>query len=69
MEMKNKFVAHWCVPRKSRPKWRPYDSLVCSYCIGENGGSVNMSFPNTEAYKRTVERGKEMDLVDDGWRN
>ena len=52
----NDFLAHWCVSRNSDTKsqWRPYSTLLCSCCMGEEYGSINLAFPSKEAYEKII---------------
>jgi len=68
--MKEIFDAHWCVNRRTKVKarWRPYSSVVCSMCTSSSE-SIDMAFPDREAYDKAVRKDEEENLLDDGWRN
>lgn len=66
-KMKEGFIAHWCKSRKGASTWRPYNTVLCSCCLGEEHGSINMTFEDRQAYEKVVKR--DTDILDDGWRN
>lgn len=50
------FSAHLCKGRT----WRPYGTLLCSCCRGEEEGSINFSFPDKSSYEAAAEKLKNL---------